>query len=95
MLAQAYPLFVDVQFFKIENHLLLQSLAVQFEAELLRSLEYSLTDCSNAFRNQGLHLVVDGFNLVDTARHIPVEHLSLVGSVQVHSLKAAVKGCLH
>ena len=70
VLTQAHPLLVNVQFFKIENHLLFQPFAIQLQAQFLSSFEYALTDSCNPLRNESFHLVVQRFNSMNTTGNI-------------------------
>ena len=72
VLAEADLLLVDVELLEIIDHFLLESALVRLQGELLDSLADFRSDCGDSLRVEGLHLILQVENVLNTARDIPV-----------------------
>ena len=94
VLAEADLLLVDVELLEIIDHFLLEAALVRLQGEFLDGLAYFRPDCGDSLRVEGLHLILQVENVLDTARDIPVEGNPLVSPVFVDLCNGLVNGRL-
>ena len=94
MLTQSHPFFVDVQFFDIEHHLLLQTVAVHLQLEFCKTAQNFFPYCSNPFLLVCFHFTGDLQDAVHLRSHVLLQHLTFpypVGNRIRHCLLYAVE----
>ena len=95
VLAEADFLFVDVVFFQVEDHLLLEAFGVGFGGEVGQGFGEFFADEGDAFAFQGLHLVIEGEDGGDARTHIGIKGAAFLGAEGAKLVQGALQGRFH
>ena len=95
MLAQAHLFFVDVQFFEVEDHLLLEAVLVQFHLQVLRSLADAFAHGVQALRLVRFHLVVQREDRLHAGGHVGVQGGAFPDAEGIQGVQRLLQSGLH